>query len=168
MAPPVVWESDGESATIRWSGGVGPFSLQYALPAGEVGALLRRLRALCVDEGSGFAGRELELKFVGPSGGRTLLGVNADGAVVCANVHWCLAPAERGLLDVRELEGEGGGAVDARRDEAEEVAGRVGVDVEDGRGFGDLELAQGRHLQGPLVASGRALVDEVVHREDDV
>lgn len=35
MAPPVVWESDGESATIRWSGGVGPFSLQYALADDE-------------------------------------------------------------------------------------------------------------------------------------
>ena len=63
--------------------------MQYALPRAQLAVLAR-----CLEDLSGeLSGRVVELKFVGGPG-TSLLGVNADGPVVCANVLWQLGPRE--------------------------------------------------------------------------
>ena len=86
-------------------------SLQYAFPRATLPSLIELLSRLAGAEPAGgastcsLAGRQLEIKFVGDGEGRTLLGVNAAGAVVCANVLWRLDAAEReagGALETLE------------------------------------------------------------------
>jgi len=62
-------------------------SLQYAVPRSRLSALIARLKS--DDVLSVCAGRVLELKLVGGPG-KAMLGLNADGPVVCANVLWTL------------------------------------------------------------------------------
>ena len=90
-------EADGAGARV--------YSLQYALPLSQLGLLVERLAAVA----QALVGRLLELKFVGGPG-RALLGVNADGPVVCANVLWRVSPREMHQLDALErlLVGLGG------------------------------------------------------------
>ena len=73
--------------------GVRLYSMQYAVPRQRLAALLECLEAQTTADTSALAGRVVELKFVGGPGS-TMLGVNADGPVACANVLWRLRQSE--------------------------------------------------------------------------
>jgi hypothetical protein len=68
-----------EEQTERW------LSMQYAFPRASLGEVVAALGSEHV-RGS-CAGKVVEFKFVGGPG-RSLLGVNADGPVVCVNTLW--------------------------------------------------------------------------------
>ena len=92
--PPPDEEEEGEA---RW------YSMEYALPLAGLPRALEKLAALGAADGS-LRGRVLELKFMGSSGGATLLGSNARDDVVCVNLNWRLTAAEVPLLGVIEAE----------------------------------------------------------------
>ena len=72
--------------------------MQYAVPRSRLGDLLGAL----ADSASSIGlGRVVELKLVGGDG-KSRLGVNAEGAVVCANALWRLAPTELCHLEAFE------------------------------------------------------------------
>ena len=77
--------------------------MEYALPLAGLPRALEKLAALGAADGS-LRGRVLELKFMGSSGGATLLGSNARDDVVCVNLNWRLTAAEAPLLGVIEAE----------------------------------------------------------------
>ena len=89
-------------------------SMQYALPLRMLSEALARLTRLAAERSARVSstptrrfldGRHLELKFVGGSERRTLLGVNRLGGVmVCFNLNLPLTPEE--LEDVEALEAE--------------------------------------------------------------
>ena len=88
--------------------------MQYALPLRMLSEALARLTRLAAERSARVSstptrrfldGRHLELKFVGGSERRTLLGVNRLGGVmVCFNLNLPLTPEE--LEDVEALEAE--------------------------------------------------------------
>ena len=110
-APPL--EAPGAARRRREAGAVRPgaggdgelngstvrsYSMQYALPRSRLGDLLGAL----ADSASSIGlGRVVELKLVGGDG-KSRLGVNAEGPVVCANALWRLAPTELCHLEAFE------------------------------------------------------------------
>ena len=122
-------------------------SMQYALPLRMLSEALARLTRLAAERSARVSstptrrfldGRHLELKFVGGSERRTLLGVNRLGGVmVCFNLNLPLTPEE--LEDVEALEAE-------LRDELRAIPhlGKHWTMLPAGQGNGGLKAADKR------------------------
>ena len=83
----------GGEGSEEGPGSIRSYSMQYAVPRERASEMIACLDAHAGEIG---VGRVVELKLVGA--GASLLGLNSQGAVACANVLWQLKPSETQCL----------------------------------------------------------------------